>query len=120
MLDYNIETDEIWTYQKDAELQKWKFGGDKIEQYNTRFYETPEYEPIHAEIHCKHTKFSIVTFNCDEANPAYNVRTYKLGNKINIKFDVTKFADVYDPKLQGAAKYKKLLKVEKIANRLIA
>jgi len=33
---------------------------------------------------------------------------------------VTKFSDVYDPKLVGDARYKKPLKIAKIANRLLA
>lgn len=52
LLDYDAQADTVWVYQKEAELQKWKFNGKKPEkQYTTRFYETPEWEVVHAEIH---------------------------------------------------------------------
>jgi hypothetical protein len=73
LLDYDTKKDEVWVYQRNIELQKWKFNGEKLEQYNTRFYQTPEFEPIAAEIHSNYTKLSVVTFNEDLSNPKYSV-----------------------------------------------
>lgn len=89
-----------------------KFGTNEGEDYSARFYEKAGHQVMQAEIHDKNRKLTLKTFNQDLNNPKYNLLTYELCEKKQLKFDPSKFDDV--------TKHAKKFKMSKIVQRLVA
>ena len=78
LVNYDADTDSVWIYSDNNELQMRKFATNEGEDYKARFYEKPDHQVMQAELHDNNKKLSLKTFNYDLSNPKYNLLTYEL------------------------------------------